>query len=677
VSSADRRRLNLGVDTGGTFTDAAILDGSTHEVLATAKSLTTKDDLAVGVIRAITAAVAELADDLSAADIALVSVSTTLATNAVVEGHGDRVAAVFIGFDDDMVERTGITRGFPDTPIIRIGGGHDHAGNEIVPLGEDALRDAVESLDDSVCALAICGAFATRNPDHEHRAGEIAAACTTRPITLSSELSAKLDAPRRALTSVLNARLIGRTHTLIGAVRSAMNELDLDVPLMLVKGDGSRARASTVARRPIETVLSGPAASMVGAAWLSGLDDFILSDIGGTTTDVGVMIDGRLALRTEGAEVGGWRTMVPAGDLRTIGLGGDSDVTLDGVRVVVGPGRVVPLSLVATQAPEVRELLAIDLADELKSGASHGRFVLLPSRLSERPAHGASELSQPERDMLARIGGQVRSMRTVLGSARDSRVLDVLRRRGLVQVAAFTPTDAAHVLGVQSTFNRDAAVLGARLLARFRTMAPPTDDDVNELARDVINETVRASCRIVLHAAFAGGTGAGRAEAPVDSALVDHICRGHFSMGLVRVQMTPTVPIVAVGGPAPVFYDEVARRLGTTVVYPPHWQVANAVGAATGVVSATVVVVVESIGDGVWGVHGPTRERGSDPAAAVARARSMAIDEATRLVTDRGAVDPVLRVTVRRIHLPGFDPDGDQGLLSAEVRAEAVGSPAI
>jgi hypothetical protein len=205
-------------------------------------------------------------------------------------------------------------------------------------------------------------------------------------------------------------------------------------------------------------------------------------------------------------------------------------------------------------------------------------------------------------------------------------------------------------------------------------MATPTDDDVSNLARDVWSETVRASCRIVLDAAFAGGPNG--SEELVGSALVDAVCSGSAPTGLVRVQMIPSVPIVAVGGPAPVFYDEVARRLSTEVVYPPHGRVANAVGAATGVVSATTVVVVESIGDGVWGVHGPTRERGTDPAAAVARARTVAIDEATRLVTDRGASNPVVRVTIRRVVLPGFDPNGDQGLLSAEVRAEAIGSPA-
>jgi N-methylhydantoinase A/oxoprolinase/acetone carboxylase beta subunit len=129
-------------------------------------------------------------------------------------------------------------------------------------------------------------------------------------VTISSELSSELDAPRRALTAALNARLISRIAILIEAVESAMKELGLHCPLMIVKGDGTLALAEAVARRPIETVLSGPAASLVGGRWLSGLDSFILSDMGGTTTDLGIVINGRPKVTEQGAEVGGWRTMV-------------------------------------------------------------------------------------------------------------------------------------------------------------------------------------------------------------------------------------------------------------------------------------------------------------------------------------------------------------------------------
>lgn len=675
------RRLHLGVDTGGTFTDAAVLDAVTHEVLATAKSLTTKDDLAIGVGRAIKAAAEGLPDGLGAADIALVSVSTTLATNAVVEGHGDAVAAIFIGFDDDMVERTGVARGFPDVQILRIRGGHDHSGREREPLDEDALRQAIETIDDAVRALAICSAFAVRNPDHEHRAREIVESMTAMPVTISGELSSGLDAPRRALTSVLNARLIGRADALIRSVQRAMDEIDLDVPLMLVKGDGTRALASAVARRPIETVLSGPAASMVGATWLSEVSDFVLSDIGGTTTDVGVVVDGRMLISAEGASVGGWRTMVRAGDLRTVGLGGDSDVSLNGRHVVVGPQRVVPLSLLASRVPRVVELLEADLADERTGGASHGRFLLTPSSVSlggEPSPSTEGSLTESECALIDRLSGGPRPWRSIIGSAREGRLVDGLRRRGLLQVSAFTPTDAAHVLGRQTTFDADAALLGATLLARLRDMASPTQDRIHSLAQEVWDETVRASARIVIDTALTHGDNPFHASGANDGQLIDSVCRGDASRGLVRLQMTPHVPIVAVGGPAPVFYDEVARRLGTSVIYPPHWAVANAVGAATGVVSRIVTVTVEATGDGYWGIHSSDgRDVATNPTEALDRATKTAEELAWAELEAIGAGEPVVTVRIEKIHLPGFDKSGDLGLLSARITAEAVAAPSV
>jgi N-methylhydantoinase A/oxoprolinase/acetone carboxylase beta subunit len=133
----------IGVDTGGTYTDAAIIEARGHRVVARAKAITTKGDLAIGVAEAITLAVAQLPQGLQAEDIALVSVSTTLATNAVVEGHGSPVGVVLIGFDAQMVERTGIA-GFPGLPVEVIAGGHDHNGDARVPLDLAAL-DAAHS----------------------------------------------------------------------------------------------------------------------------------------------------------------------------------------------------------------------------------------------------------------------------------------------------------------------------------------------------------------------------------------------------------------------------------------------------------------------------------------------------------------------------------------------------
>ena len=364
----------IGVDTGGTYTDAAVIEAEGHKVVASAKSITTKGDLSIGVSGAIRAAVARLPEGLKPENISLVSVSTTLATNAVVEGHGSAVGVILIGFDQAMADRTGIAKAFPGMPIAIIAGGHDHSGDEAKPLDAAGLEAAVKAM--PVDAFAIASAFAVRNPAHEIRARELIAKVTGKPATLSTELTSALDAPRRALTAVLNARLISRVSMLIAAVRRSMAELKISCPLMIVKGDGTLALAEKVALRPIETVLSGPAASLVGASWLCGRKDFIMSDMGGTTTDIGVLVSGRPQVAEQGAEVGGWRTMVKAIDVKTIGLGGDSEIAigLNG-KIEVGPQRVAPISLLASRYPEVVAMLEADLADT-DGGSMHGKFVL-------------------------------------------------------------------------------------------------------------------------------------------------------------------------------------------------------------------------------------------------------------------------------------------------------------
>ena len=268
TDSASGNSYLIGVDTGGTYTDAAVINAAGHVIIASAKSITTKGDLSIGVTDAIKGAIAKLPSGLHPRDISLVSVSTTLATNAVVEGHGAQVGVILIGFDAAMVERTGIAKAFPGMPIAVIAGGHDHGGDAKAPLDIEALTSAVRGM--AVEAFAVAASFAVRNPSHEHQARELIIEATGKPVTLSTELTSALDAPRRALTAVLNARLIARISTLIEAVQRAMARLEIVCPLMIVKGDGTLALAEKVALRPIETILSGPAASLVGAAWLSG-----------------------------------------------------------------------------------------------------------------------------------------------------------------------------------------------------------------------------------------------------------------------------------------------------------------------------------------------------------------------------------------------------------------------
>ena len=654
----------IGIDTGGTYTDAVVIERAAHRILASAKSITTKGDLAVGVGLAMAEAVAALKGEVQPQDIKLVSISTTLATNAVVEGHGGAAAAVLIGFDDKMVERTGISAAFPDMPLIRIAGGHDHNGDEVTKLDTAILKIALESLQGRVGSIAIASTFAVRNNRHELATRDMIVETLGLPVTLSSELSSALDAPRRALTSVLNARLIGHIARLIAAVKRAMHALKIDCPLMIMKGDGALASAESVVHRPIETILSGPAASLVGAKWLSGLDDFIMSDMGGTTTDVGILENGRPLVATHGAEVGGWRTMVKAIDVKTIGLGGDSEINigLNG-KIDVGPQRAVPLSLLAFRVPELVIMLEADIA-ETEGGSLLGRFVVLPFGHDDRPPpHG---LTPREAEILAMVTDHPTPLRKIAISSASQRAVSALRRKGLLQLSAFTPSDAAHVLNLQANWNGTAAILGAKLLSKFRTMKMPDDETLKSFCTEVWHATVTKTARVIIDTALGNVTDS--------NSLIDAVCEGRVQVGRAKLSIAPAMPIVAVGGPVKVYYEEVARRLRTEVVFAPYCDVANAVGAASAVVADRVTITVEGDGNGLFRVHGAGQaELFGSGTQALAQAQLLATRLAKAQATAHGAKSPRIEVYIEKNLLP--DARNDDGLLTATVTAEAIGRP--
>jgi N-methylhydantoinase A/oxoprolinase/acetone carboxylase beta subunit len=564
-----------------------------------------------------------------------------------------------------MVERTGIAQAFPGLPVIRIDGGHDHNGEVVRALDLPALQRALDTVAARVDAFAVASTFAVRNPAHEQAVRDHIEAATGKPVTVSSELSSRLDAPRRALTAALNARLIARVSMLIDAVRRAMAQWEIQCPLMIVKGDGTLALAETVALRPIETVLSGPAASLVGAQWLSGLRSFILSDMGGTTTDLGILQDGRPRVSEQGAEVGGWRTMVRAIDVRTIGLGGDSEIHFGPHgRLTVGPERIVPVALIGSLFPEVLDLLEADMADVDGGSAMHGRFVLLP--FGARAGAATAELSPREREMLAQIGERPQSMRKLARSFGAQRSVLSLKRKGLVQIAGLTPSDAAHVLGLQHNWSTPAAMLATQLGCRLREMKLPTPELTQQFARDIWSETVRLSARAILDTAVG--------QTLQEDKLVQAVCAGDGMLGLARVSVTPSVPVVAVGGPVAVYYGEVGRRLGCQMVFTEFGDVANAIGAATGVVAQTVSVHVAGDGSGLFVLHSPVGTRQfTDPAEAVEAAMVLARQAATEAVLAMGAANPEVRIVLRKQLLP--NATSDAGLLEAVVRAEAIGRP--
>ena len=285
--------IALGIDTGGTYTDAALVDHGTGRVLATAKALTTRRDLSIGIGEAIDAVFGKH-DAPTPAAVNLVALSTTLATNAIVEDQGSPICLILIGYDADLIQQYGFQDDLVTDDVVYVAGGHDIHGDEATPLDELGLRKVILSRRDQVEAFAVSGYFGVRNPAHELRTRELiqeltddAGRGTGLPVTCGHDLTTRLNSVRRATTVALNARLVPLLRELIGTLRDTLAERAIVAPLMVVKGDGSLVRAEWAMRRPIETILSGPAASAVGAWQLAQQADNPIDDGALWVVDVG------------------------------------------------------------------------------------------------------------------------------------------------------------------------------------------------------------------------------------------------------------------------------------------------------------------------------------------------------------------------------------------------------
>ena len=608
----------LGIDTGGTYTDAVILDedrgSGSGEVIAKAKALTTKHDLAVGIGGAVDAV---LATDIDASSIALVSISTTLATNALVEGHGGRVCLILIGFDHGALERGGLDAALGSDPVVFIAGGHNATGNRQAPLDREGLLKALGTYEPQVQGFAVVAHFGSRDPVDELATRDLIHETTDLPVTCGHELASALGGPKRAVTTVLNARLIGMISDLIKATEASMQQRGISAPLMLVRGDGSLVSAEFARARPIETILSGPAASLIGASWLTGASDAVVSDIGGTTTDIAILRDGRPALSPDGARVGEHETMVEAVDMVTHGLGGDSAVRIDdthrGTGIILGPRREVPVSLLALEYPDaVLAVLRAQRARPLPQ-SDDARFLM------RNPVRPLRDLTPAERELIDTIPNSPVPVTEVIRNRKQASLVRRLVSRGLVRASGFTPSDAAHVLGDHTPWDREAAEIAAALLARQNTASgKPIAASPEALARMVQDRLIRRSAEVLFDAAI-WYDGIGQ-QSPSGTALAQASLSGHT--GAARVSLGLDLPLVGLGASAPLYYPAIATMLGTDPVVPDHAGVANAIGAVVGRVRLTREAVVTQPADGRFQIHLAEHPE-TVPSASVARDRAL------------------------------------------------------
>ena len=661
----------LGVDTGGTYTDAVLIRDE-EVVIASAKALTTRHDLAIGVGGAVRAVLEQ--SGISASDVSMASLSTTLATNALVEGQGGRVALIYIGFRKKDLDGHGLRDALKGDPCIVLAGGHNHAGGEANPLDEDALIAFLDENKNEVSGFAVASQFATRNPAHELRTLAMVTQITGKPVSASHQLSAKLNGPKRALTAVLNARLIGMIERLIGRAEDVLKDIGITAPMMVVRGDGALISSAQARERPIETILSGPAASIVGARWMTGADHALVSDIGGTTTDIAVLRNGRPAIDAGGARVGPHRTMVEAVAMRTHGLGGDSEVHFisEGLQggVTLGPRRLLPISLLAMDAPEIVHSALDSQLRSTTPGEYDGRFV---RRVQGQSVEG---LSARDADLLERVGDTVQSLGAIMKSRIEQGALKRLVERGLVQIAGLTPSDASHMLFRVDVWDRDAAQKALLLFGRRRTGSGNLlSNEPNVVAQMIVDRLTYQTGLALLETAFAE-------EDPsfgiAEDVLARHVLtqRGlQKHRELMRIDVGLNLPVIGLGASAASYYPAVGELVGSEMILPEHAGVANAIGAVVGRVTMRRSGSVTSPSEGLYRLHlDAGLEDFGDADSALARMEMVLGELAMADAKAAGADDIQLRVE-RDIRKAAAE--AREVFVEATITVEAAGRPRV
>jgi N-methylhydantoinase A/oxoprolinase/acetone carboxylase beta subunit len=641
-------RYGLGIDAGGTYTDAVILDLDKGRVVHYVKALTTRPDPSEGIRSALSKIPEKLLDGVS-----MVSLATTFATNAIVEDRGVGAGLILIGYEQKPEEIPGSTR------VLMLEGGHTVSGDEKAPLDLGYLNENLPSFLRDLEAVAVTGFFSVRNPDHELKVSQFIRKQHDVSVVLGHQLSMRLDAMKRATTAWWNARLIPLVRRVMKSTENVLLERDISVPLMIVRGDGTLMSVRTALDRPIDTLLSGPAASILGAKFLSNVENALIIDMGGTTTDMALLLGGRVAINPQGAQVGKWKTHVEAAKVRTMGLGGDSLISIeDGRRVTVGPRRVLPLCQLAVQEPRIIELLKVIL--QKVSKRYHGTsnpcsFYFRPSLsgVQDRDEAGAPVVSEF-------LLSEHPDGWTSLWKLRDD------EKNGLIFWSGLTPTDIRVASGKLQFGTEGAAKLGLAVFARYAGM-------VESLFQQAIEEEIqRKLCMEAI--SFVNET----AEEALD--WLEHYwfqkwVPSQAGIGL-DIELKLTVPVVGAGAPAAAYLPNAFQRFHTECILPEPFSVACAVGAVVGMVNITLTGEIRSADSGRYSLHTPAgRELFQSLQEALHRGRIVLEGLAREQMLQNHVVEPIFDFTTEEKKVVAAT--GEEIYLATILRLQATGRPNV
>lgn len=557
----EKMAYDLGIDAGGTYTDSVLIRKSDGKIVCSNKALTTYPDPLEGIKKSV-----DGLDPEKLRLVSTVSVSTTLATNTILEKTGYPVGLILIG-DYDIPVDSGLEN------YIMVQGGHDSNGEEVAALDLLAVEKFVLEIKDRVSAFAVSSYFSVRNPEHELRVKTLIQELTGLPVVCGHELAQSLGAYERGVTAYLNAQLLPVAEGFLKTVVSEIESRGLNPRIAMLRCDGSVVNMHEAMKRPIESVFSGPAASLLGASYLSGHETCTVIDVGGTSTDVSLIHKGLPHLSETGAIVGGWQTKVRALRMETSAMGGDSHIWVQSGNINIGPRRVIPLCRAAVLYPDFMSTLKKRwIPDRLKLD-EHIQATKFFVRTEQKPVN----LSREEGELLALIRNEPLSLKDVYWDRNilpSKRVMNSLIQKRLVQVIGFTPTDALHVLGEYDEWDAEASEIGATLLANFMGI------DRYEFCLKVKRLFARNMARDLIAFLMEG----------VDRAEVKKMLEGNF---FARLKVD--IPVVLLGGPVRAYVDELKKLIDAEIFVPEYSDVGNAAGALAGKGTKRIEITVRTL----------------------------------------------------------------------------------
>lgn len=579
--------LAIGIDTGGTCTDAVIYDVASHKVLSYGKTLTTKKDLKAGILEALRCLDRELMKKAQH-----ISLSTTLATNACVEGKGGRAKLVFIGVKPAFVEKMQGTYGLPKISEIYFLEGDareaDRKGNG--PDWSQFRNDVKNSFKeyDSVAVVQMNPKY--NDGKFELEAEEIIKEELGVPCVRGYDLYQEINVQKRGATALLNARLLPVMNGFFESIDRSLVELGLNLPILVVKSDGSIMSREYAMTRPVETLLSGPAASIIGAMELSSQKDALIVDMGGTTSDVALVKNGAPVTSSSGISIGTWQTMVKGVTIDTFALGGDSAVEYEDNQIYLDKRRVVPLCMAASRYPQMIEKLQNLVSTYAAYSYSANQFFMLlnkPENMEKYTPNERKLIEALEREPL--IFDEAAEAVGVSAYIFKTRRLE---DEGVIIRCGVTPTDVMHIYGDYTEYDAKASKLGLDYL-HIVTRKPVETlcKAIYDLAKSrLYNNLVRILMKYEI------GQELPEAESVALAKLTRYIfdtAKAGGGFKFVRPDFGAEINMIGIGAPTRIFLQDVAAIFGTEADIPEYAKIANAIGAAVGSIVSEYVVKIE------------------------------------------------------------------------------------